>query len=269
VTYPPEGSLLNPRFPAPVNMYVRPSQITTSVVMRTLAKAVPGRVPAPGSAAGGSLSSAGRDPKTGKWFAQYEIFNGGTGARPNGDGVSAMDELVINVMNTPVEALETEFPVRVERYELAQDSAGAGIYRGGFGTRRQWRILAEESAVNLRSDRFKHSSPGLFDAKPARPSRAWLNPGTPEERELTSKVVGLRVKQGDLISWELAGGGGWGNPFEREPDRVLKDVVDDYVSIEGARRDYGVVIDPHTMTIDMRATAQLRGAATSPERAAQ
>jgi N-methylhydantoinase B len=269
VTHPPEGSLLNPRFPAPVNMYVRPSQITTSVVMRTLAKAVPGRVPAPGSAAGGSLSSAGRDAKTGKWFAQYEIFNGGTGARPNGDGVSAMDELVINVMNTPVEALETEFPVRVERYELAQDSAGAGIYRGGFGTRRQWRILAEESAVNLRTDRFKHSSPGLFDAKPAMPSRARLNPGTPEERELTSKVAGLRVKRGDIISWELAGGGGWGNPFEREPDRVLKDVVDDYVSIEGARRDYGVVIDPHTMTIDMRATAQLRGAPGSPEGVAQ
>ncbi len=102
VEYPQEGSLLNPRFPAPVNMYVRPSQITTSVVMRTLAKAVPGRVPAPGSAAGGSLSSAGRDPATGKWFAQYEIFNGGAGARPDGDGVSAMDELVINVMNTPV-----------------------------------------------------------------------------------------------------------------------------------------------------------------------
>ncbi len=181
-----------------------------------------------------------------------------------------MDELVINVMNTPVEAVETEFPVRVERYELRRILAGAGMFRGGLGTRRQWRILAEEFAVNLRSDRFKHSSPGLFDAKPARPSRARLsNPGTPEERELTSKVAGLRVKQGDLISWELAGGGGWGNPFERELDRVLKDVVDDYVSIEGARRDYGVVIDPHTMTIDMRATAQLRGAPTSPQRAAQ
>jgi N-methylhydantoinase B len=269
VTYPPEGSLLNPRFPAPVNMYVRPSQITTSVVMRTLAKAVPGRVPAPGSAAGGSLSSAGRDPKTGKWFAQYEIFNGGTGARPTSDGVSAMDELVINVMNTPVEALETEFPVRVERYELAQDSAGAGIYRGGLGTRRHWRILAEESAINLRSDRFKHSSPGLFDAKPAKPSQAWLNPGAPQERQLTSKIAGLRVKRGDLVCWELAGGGGWGNPFERELNRVLTDVLNNYISIEGAQRDYGVVIDPDTMTIDMRATAQLRGTPRPPQEAAR
>ena len=119
VSYPPEGSLLNPRFPAPVNMYVRPSQVTTSVAIRALARAVPGRVPAPGSAAGGSISSAGRHPQTGRWYSQYEILSGGTGARPDGDGVSAMDELVVNVMNTPVEAVESEFPVRVERYELA------------------------------------------------------------------------------------------------------------------------------------------------------
>ena len=128
VSYPPEGSLLNPRFPAPVNMYVRPSQVTTSVIMRVLAQAVPGRVPAPGSAAGGSLSSAGRHPRSGRWYSQYEILNGGTGARPDGDGVSAMDELVVNVMNTPVEAIETEFPVRVERYELAGNSGGPGLF---------------------------------------------------------------------------------------------------------------------------------------------
>ena len=168
VSYPPEGSLLNPRFPAPVNMYVRPSQVTTSVAIRALARAVPGRVPAPGSAAGGSISSAGRHPQSGRWYSQYEILSGGTGARPNADGVSAMDELVVNVMNTPVEAVETEFPVRVERYELAQDSGGPGTFRGGLGVRRQWRILGDESVINLRTDRFKFSSPGIFGAKPAR-----------------------------------------------------------------------------------------------------
>ena len=104
VSYPPEGSLLNPRYPAPVNMYVRPSQVATSVVVRALARAVPGRVPAPGSAAGGSISTAGRHPVTGRWYSHYEINAGGSGARPDGDGVSAMDELVVNVMNTPGEA---------------------------------------------------------------------------------------------------------------------------------------------------------------------
>jgi N-methylhydantoinase B/oxoprolinase/acetone carboxylase alpha subunit len=264
VVYPPEGSLLNPRFPAPVNMYVRPSQITTSVVMRCLAKAVPGRVPAPGSGAGGSLSSAGRHPQTGRWYSQYEILNGGAGARPDGDGVSAMDELVVNVMNTPVEAVESEFPIRVERYELATDSAGPGKYRGGLGARRDWRVLGEEAIVNLRSDRFKFASPGLFEAKPARPSQAVLNRGTPDERPLTSKVAGLRLKQGDVFSWDLGGGGGLGDPFQRDPERVRQDVVRGYVSRDAAERDYGVVLDPADLGLDAAATARRRGSRIAP-----
>jgi N-methylhydantoinase B len=257
VSYPPEGSLLNPRFPAPVNMYVRPSQVTTAVIMRVLAQALPGRVPAPGSAAGGSLSSAGRHPKSGRWYSQYEILTGGTGARPDGDGVSAMDELVVNVMNTPVEAIETEFPVRVERYELACDSGGPGTFRGGLGVRRQWRILAEESSVNLRMDRFKFSSLGVFGAKPARASKAALNPGSGAERALTSKVAGLLLRRGDLLSVEFAGGGGWGDPLERDVGRVRDDVARGYVSLESAREDYGVALDCE-LGVDADATARLR-----------
>src|SRR5258708_12618495 len=109
-------------------------------------------------------------------------------------------------MNAPVEAGESEFAVRIERYELAVDSAGPGKFRGGLGIRRQWRILVEESAINLRSDRFKYASPGVFGAKPARPSRAVLNPGTPQERPLTSKISGLRLQRRDLLSSQLAGG---------------------------------------------------------------
>ena len=257
VSYPPEGALLNPRFPAPVNMYVRPSQVTTSVIMRLLAQALPGRAPAPGSAAGGSLSSAGRQPGSGRWYSQYEILNGGTGARPDGDGVSAMDELVVNVMNTPVEAIETEFPVRVERYELACDSGGPGTFRGGLGVRRQWRILADETSVNLRMDRFKFSSPGVFGAKPARASQALLNPGSNSERALTSKVAGLRLTRGDLLSVEFAGGGGWGDPYRRDVARVREDVVRGYVSLACAQEDYGVVLKPD-LAVDADATLRLR-----------
>jgi N-methylhydantoinase B len=264
VSYPPEGSLLNPRYPAPVNMYVRPSQVTTSVVLRALALALPGRVPAPGSAAGGSLSSSGRHPQTGRWYSQYEILNGGTGARPDGDGVSAMDELVVNVMNTPIEAVESEFPVRVECYELATDSGGPGTFRGGLGVHRQWRVIGEESIVNLRTDRFKFSSPGVFGATPAHASAAVLNPGSADERTLTSKVAGLRLKQDDVFSFSLGGGGGWGDPFVREPNRVRQDVVRGYVSPEGARDDYGVVIDPHTFAVDTAASERLRAGKARP-----
>lgn len=258
VSYPPEGTVLNPRFPAPVNMYVRPSQVTTSVVMRALAKAVPGRVPAPGSAAGGSIQNSGWHPQSGRWYSHYEIFNGGSGARADSDGVSAMDELVINVMNTPVEAVETEFPVRVERYELIRDSGGAGKFRGGLGARRDWRILSDEAIFNLRTDRFKYSSPGLFGAKPAQPSSATLNPDTPQAQPLTSKVAGLRLKQGDVFSFALGGGGGWGDPKQRDPERVREDVRRGYVSIEAAADDYGVVLRDD-LSIDAHATAQIRG----------
>ena len=257
VSYPPEGTLLNPRYPAAVNMYVRPSQMTTNVIVRLLARALPGRVPAPASGAGGSLSSAGRHPVTGRWYSMYEIFNGGGGARANGDGVSAQDDLVINVMNTPVEAVETEFPLRIEHYELVPDSGGAGTFRGGLGTERQWRVLSEEATVNLRTDRFKHSSPGLFGARPAKSSAAALRAEDGTAKPLTSKVAGLRIKRGDLITWSMGGGGGYGNPLERDPERVRIDVVRGYVSIEAARTDYGVVVRPD-YTIDDAATKLLR-----------
>jgi N-methylhydantoinase B len=169
-----------------------------------------------------------------------------------------MDELVVNVMNTPVEALESEFPVRVERYELATDSGGPGEFRGGLGTRREWRIEADESVVNLRTDRFKYASPGLFGAKPARASKASLNPGRADARELTSKVAGVRLKKGDLFSWELAGGGGWGDPFKRDPERVRQDVVRGYVSLQAAAEEYGVVLNPKDLRIDADATARTR-----------
>jgi N-methylhydantoinase B len=262
VSYPPEGSLLNPRFPAPVNMYVRPSQVTTSVAIRALARAVPGRVPAPGSAAGGSISSAGRHPQTGRWYSQYEILSGGTGARPDSDGVSAMDELVVNVMNTPVEAVESEFPVRVERYELAQDSGGPGTFRGGLGVGRQWRILGDESVINLRTDRFKFSSPGIFGAKPAHVSAASLKSTGEAARPLTSKVAGLRLKKDDVLSMEFAGGGGWGDPRARAPERVRDDVVRGYVSRDAARDDYGVAFK-EDFSVDTDATAKLRAKTVS------
>lgn len=261
ITFPPEGSLLNPRYPAPVNMYVRAGQMVASVCCRVLGRVAPGRIPAPGSAASGGLTGSGHNPRTGRWSSFHEIYNGGGGARPHDDGVSAQDELVINVMNTPVEAMETEFPIRIERYELLPDSAGAGRFRGGLGTRRDWRVLENELFFNLRTDRFKHASPGALGARPARPGGALLNPGQADERALHSKTAALRVQAGEVISWRLAGGGGWGDPLTRDPERVRQDVVCGYVSLEAARSEYGVALDPLTLEVDTQATAALRAGA--------
>jgi N-methylhydantoinase B len=110
-------------------------------------------------------------------------------------------------------------------------------------------------------DRFKFSSPGIFAAKPARASKAILNPGSAAERPLTSKVAGLRLRQGDLLSVEFAGGGGWGSPYERDPERVREDVIRNYVSPARAREDYGVVLTSE-LAVDAEATARLRAQKT-------
>ena len=258
ITFPPEGSLLNPRFPAPVNMYVRAGQMVASVCCRVLGQVAPHMIPAPGSSASGGLTGSGHNSKSGRWATFHEIYTGGGGARPHGDGVSAQDDLVINVMNTPVEAIETEFPIRIDRYELVPDSAGAGKFRGGLGTLREWRVLSDEMIFNLRSDRFKFASPGVFGAKPARPGGALLNPGTAGERPLDSKTAALRLKANEVISWRLAGGGGWGSPLERDPERVRQDVVRGYISLAAAERDYGVVLDAVTLVCDASKTAEKR-----------
>ena len=259
VSYPPEGSLLNPRFPAPVNMYVRPSQVTTSVIMRVLAQAVPGRVPAPGSAAGGSLSSAGRHPQSGRWYSQYEILNGGTGARPDGDGVSAMDELVVNVMNTPVEAIETEFPVRVERYELAADSGGPGTFRGGLGVRRQWRILADEIDRQpahgplqvLLARHFRRQARARLEGRtePGRCRRSARSP--PKSRACA-------CKRGDLLSVEFAGGGGWGDPHRARSRSACARMSRAVMSRATPRAKTTASRSTADLAIDADATARLR-----------
>ena len=264
ITYPPEGALVNPKFPAPVNMYVRPSHLISTLVARVLGRVQPDRIPAPSSAASGSVVMSGHNPRTDRWFSFQEIYNGGGGARPHVDGVSVQDDLVLNVMNTPVEAMETEFPVQIACYALTQDSGGAGKHRGGLGALRQWRVLADEAVFNLRSDRFKFSSPGAQGAMPAMSSGASMNPGTPSEQPLPSKVSSRPLGRGDVISWRLGGGGGWGNPLDREPEMVRNDVIRGYISLDSARDQYGVILTGPNHDIDWDATtAQRAGRAAS------
>jgi N-methylhydantoinase B len=124
-------------------------------------------------------------------------------------------------------------------------------------------MLGEEHVINVRSDRFKFGSPGIFGAKPARSSCAAINPGTASERALTSKAAGLRLKRGDLLSWDLAGGGGWGDPYERDPALVARDVRRGYVSREAAARDYGVMLRDD-LAVDEAATQRLRAQRERP-----
>lgn len=258
ITLPAPGHLLNPEFPAPVNMYATTCHRLAPVIMMVLAEALPDRVAAPQSGSGGAVSINGREPDGGRRYSQYEILWGGYGARPNKDGVSGCAADISNVMSTPVEALENEFPVRMQCFEINPDSAGAGKYRGGLGIRRGWQVLNDDVTLNLRLDRFKFSSPGLFGARPSAPARCTLNPGTDSARALHSKTANIPLSTGDTLLLELGGGGGWGDPLARDPERVLDDVRNGYVSPKAARDVYGVVVDPKTMTVDTAATEQER-----------
>jgi N-methylhydantoinase B len=190
-------------------------------------------------------------------FVAYELVLSGTGARAAKDGCEAMS-WAFNASNIPVEAQEANQPMLVERFELIRDSAGAGEFRGGCGIRRDLRLLADEGKLTNLSDRQKFAPYGLGGGKSGKVGRTVLNPG-PDEQVVHGKQS-REFAYGDVISFQQSGAGGYGDPLERDPQRVLEDVLDDYVSVEAARGEYGVVIagtgaDPW---VDADATSRLR-----------
>jgi N-methylhydantoinase B len=171
--------------------------------------------------------------------------------------------MAFNASNIPVESQEANQPVLIERFELIRDSAGAGRYRGGTGIRRDLRFFLRGGRLTNNTERHRFGPWGLFGGQPGKPGTTLVNPGTPSERRVHSKASDT-VEYGDVVSFQQSGAGGYGPPWERDPQAVLRDVVEDYVSLEGARRDYGVVIDPRSMTVDLAATAAARAAMRRP-----
>lgn len=250
------GLIVNPLPPAAVGARTNTSQKITEAMLKALAQAVPDRVMAGSHAQITNCGFSGYHPKTGKRFVYIDIQGGGAGARPTKDGRDGQDSHLARFKNTPVEAVELEYPVRIERYEFIPDSGGAGKFRGALGLRRDIRVLVDVSFARY-GDRQRFAPFGLFGGKEGAPGKFVLNPGTPEERPLKSKGLDY-LKAGDVVSLRLPGAGGYGNPLERDPALVLRDVRDGKVSLEAARRDYGVVVDPETWTVDEVATAELR-----------
>ena len=190
-------------------------------------------------------------------FVAYELVLSGTGARATKDGCEAM-AWAFNAANIPVEAQEAHQPIVVERFELIRDSAGAGKFRGGCGVRRDMRFLADEGQLTNLSDRQRFPPYGLFGGKPGTLGRTLINPGPGEQVVHGKQSRGFAY--GDVISFQQPGAGGHGDPLERDPRRVLEDVLDDYVSIEAARDAYGVMITGTglDLRVDDRATRELR-----------
>jgi N-methylhydantoinase B len=187
----------------------------------------------------------------------YLDFTCGTwGGRPWADGLDGNSNMFANMAAQSVEVAEAENPIQILSYEFVPDRAGAGKFRGGVPYRRDYRFLEEEGTLQVRSDRRRFRPYGLYGGRPGKPSLNVLNPST-ENRELPSKLT-MEIRRGDVLRHELAGGGGWGDPLDRDPALVLKDVRNAMVSEAKAREDYGVVLDTSHWTVDREATETLR-----------
>jgi N-methylhydantoinase B len=250
-----EGSLLWPRFPAALGMRGL-TMMRVLAGLNGLINVAGGGAPAAHSAyviimmRGTSRDASGAMQP----FLLSDGIGVGYGARPFADGIDAV--YFVAQENYPVEFLEVGYPVHLRCYGIVEDSGGAGRYRGGCGIVREYEILAEEAVLAVRIDSVNNPPWGIAGGMSGGSGSVLLNPGTPEERRIAPLSDGTRLKRGDTLRIETGGGGGHGHPFDRPADVVLEDVRGGFVSIDAARRLYGVVIRGEA--VDAPATAARR-----------
>jgi N-methylhydantoinase B len=254
------GSVVDPRFPAAVNTYMPTALTVAEAVFRALAPFVPDKRIAGGSGSA-ALVLGGRDFESNRAFVHYEIFSGGTGARSGKDGVSATAFHLSNCKTAPIEIIESEFPARVERFEMIRDSGGAGKWRGGLGFARQYRILADEVRFSMRTDKHAIAPFGIDSGLAGGKGACVVNPGSSGETRLPSRFGDHRLTKNDVVRVERPGGGGLGDPLSRPVHNVVEDVRQGYVSPRQAETVYGIAIsyrDGEPVVVEEK-TRALRG----------
>jgi N-methylhydantoinase B len=231
----PAGSVVNPTSPSGVSSRNAGAMILADVLLDALGQAAGDRAVASTGAFQGIILS-GHDPRKNRFFVDYENFAGGEGGGARGDGADVMQMHMTNTANLPIEVMETEFPVRVERYEMIPDSGGAGEHRGGLGVIRDLRLTAPQMLAN-RSSRQIFPAVGRHGGMAGTPGRYVLNPG-PGETVLPGTCSELALAEGDLLRVMTPGGGGYGPPERRDPTLVARDLRDGKISVEAARTVY-------------------------------
>jgi len=252
------GSIVAPRFPAPLGLRSHAMIRVTTAMLGALAQATGGQASAASSVYVlyylRGRNADGSEPLC------IEGLAVGFGARTFADGIDAV--YYVAQENYPVEFAEMEFGVEIERFGIHEDSGGPGRWRGGCGIVRDVRVLADEAVLGIRLDNCRQPAFGVNGGLSGAPGRILVNPGTPGERDLATMSDGNRLKKGDLLRIITPGGGGWGCPLDRPADQVLADALDGFVSPEAARAAYGVVIAGEA--VDEQATARLRAAMPRP-----
>jgi N-methylhydantoinase B len=251
-----EGTVVCPGFGAPVSYYVPLAYLTADVVLKALGQFCPDKAVG-SSGGGGGVRVVGLGSKSGKPWVFMELLDTALGASAKSDGVSLIHGTlgVGQFRPGPIEIHETEFPLRVVRFDARADSGGPGKFRGGLGCTREYQLL-EDAAVRVRGKgemRSKMPPWGVFGGQPARTGSIAVN-GV-EVPETAREAI---VKPGDVVRVNMNAGGGYGDPLKRDPEMVLGDVLDGYVTVQGARDDYGVVIDAKSLLVDYKATETLR-----------
>ena len=244
----PEGCLLRPVYPAPVFSWADSAIKACDAILQALARMAPERVPAASIGTGNNMTASGMDPQSGEEFLMYIFEPGGGGARPDKDGNNVDWPIPANANNESMEVWETRYPVEFEKYEMICDSGGAGKYRGGVGVTRQLKILIPTSITGC-ADRHRIGPWGLEGGGEGNPNRFSVIRDA-QEHDLPSlfgipspsKFSLLPLEPGDVLGVSQAGGGGYGNRLDRDPEQVRVDVLNGYVSGRAAREIYGVYL---------------------------
>lgn len=249
----PQGSILKPNFPAALSCRTHLLGRIFDVMGGLLGQGTPDAMSAAGFSDSPHFMYSGYDEND-EWFQLFQIGFGGIPGRPVGDGVDG-HSLWPGFTNVPNEFIEAYFPLRIETYESIPDSGGAGKHRGGNGIRVGYRLLAK-GEISIHDDRWLTYPWGVNGGDPGQRSRKILKKTNGEEIILPSKCDNIKVEKGDLVIFDTWGGGGWGDPLERDLAAMSADIKRGLISVDGARR-YGVVADANGV-IDNAATEQLR-----------
>ena len=263
----PKGSIFNPNFPRACFARFCQAQRAVDLAQRCLAPVVPKQIAAGSAAHLHFISYSGFDVEEGEYWVYLEVDEGSYGGRHGRDGLDSVDSLIANTRNNPIEELEWRFPMRTERYELREEPAPPGKWRGGIGIVRVNRFL-EDSIVTCEGERHDGDPPwGIFGGHDGLNAGLRLLGSDGTVEHWPAKFSGRTLPAGSALEITVPSSGGYGDPLEREPGQVVSDICDGFTTLEQAREDYGVVIDEGSLTVDAAATDELRSKLRSSQEA--
>jgi len=236
----PEGSLLDPQSPAAVSSgNVETSQRNVDALLKAFSQIVPKKICAACQGTMNNITVGGINPKTGRAWTFYETVAGGYGGRAGADGLDAVHSHMTNTMNTPIETIELTYPIRFIKYELRTDSGGPGKWRGGVGVERSWMLLAPSAVLSILAERTEIAPWGLRKGKAGAKGEYWLIKQGKTRIKLQSKCT-VQMERGDVFVVKTPGGGGYGDPKERDSKLVSQDISNGLVSRKSVKNNYEI-----------------------------